>query len=106
MIEVSVALVFVAIIARDCFRTWVKRLDTETFQGKQIELLRERLTKHEADVKAGAENDRSMIKMLAEDWAKKFGQLEAGNTEMRKHIDTQVAGTIAQLPNTGRGFGR
>jgi hypothetical protein len=93
MIELSVALVFVAIIARDCFRFWVKSLEYNVTELR---------TAQQSNADAQAE----LVKKLAEDWARKFRELEAGNEQMRKHIDSQVAGTIAQLPATGRGFGR
>lgn len=106
MIELSLALVAVALIVRDCFRHWVKHVDLKTFQGKQIELLRESITQLQDKQDAQDGEQRAFNKLIAEDWKKKFEALERSINDARKHVDTQLAGNLAQLPATGRGFGR
>jgi hypothetical protein len=48
-----------------------------------------------------------VLKKLAEDWMKKFVQLEADWKKLKEHADSQFAGVIAQVhPGQTRGFGR
>lgn len=106
MIELSLALVVVAALARDGFRAWLKfraarEQSFEAMNDMQRQIVE--LTEH---VQAEKVVHDKAIGLLAQDWRARFTQLEADNKKQREYIDTQVAGTIAQLPNTGRGFGR
>ncbi len=99
MIYIAIAVAFVAVLARDAYRARLKFEAAKVSSNHRLDGLTQAVQQMQ---------DRSdqAIKLLAEDWAKKFRAMEAANEAMRKHIDSQVAGTIAQLPNTGRGFGR
>lgn len=113
MLYLSISMFSIALLGWDVCRRWIKRVDFSTYQGKQIELLKSETERLEEKIKAAqvvetfnTQAQAELVKKLAEDWARKFSKIEAENAAMTKHIDTQVAGTIAQLPNTGRGFGR
>lgn len=106
MIELSLALVVVAVLARDGFRAWLKHRATLEVTASWMADMQAQLNVMSETAKEAAIGRDTTIKLLAEDWRKKFAQLEAENKKQREYIDTQVAGTIAQLPNTGRGFGR
>lgn len=106
MIELSVALVIVAFIARDCFVRRLKSLDLQGYHTRELERVGRELNAVNLRVTELREERDGFVKQLAEDWKRKFSELERGNNELRKHIDSQVAGTIAQLPATGGGFNR
>jgi len=104
MIELGVACVLVALVARDCFLRWLKSQDLQSYHTKLLEDLSRMQNATDLRVTELREERDVFVKNLAEDWKRKFAELETSNNAMRKHIDSQVAGTIAQLPNTGRGF--
>lgn len=106
MIELSIALVFVALIARDCFVRRLKTLESQSYHTRELERLAQAVNASDLRITELREERDLELKKLAEDWKRKFVEIERGNDAMRKHIDSQVAGTIAQLPATGRGFGR
>lgn len=106
MIELSCALVVVALIARDGFVRWLKHQDRAAYHSKRLEELDRKLNATDLRLTEFTEGKDMLVKQLAEDWRKRFAELERGNEAMRKHIDSQVAGTIAQLPATGGGFNR
>lgn len=106
MIELSVALVVVALVARNGFGLWLKHQDLAGYHTRRLEELDRKLNATDLRVAEFCEGKDALLKQLAEDWRRKFSELEQSNAAMRKHIDSQVAGTIAQLPATGRGFGR
>ena len=53
------------------------------------------------------DDNELVLKRLAEDWMKKFVQLENDWRKLKEHADSQFAGAIAQVhPGQTRGFGR
>lgn len=104
MIELSVALVAIALIARDVAVRWVKSHEMQGFHTRQMESIGRELNAANLRITELREERDAFVKSLAEDWKRKFSELEQSNAALRKHIDSQVAGTIAQLPTTGRGF--
>lgn len=95
----AAAMVVLGVLARDGFRAWLKFQAAKQTSFSRIESLETAVTQH-------VERSDLAIKLLAEDWRKKFVQMEQANEALRKHIDGQVAGTFAQLPPTGSGFNR
>jgi hypothetical protein len=95
MIYLSIALCFVAALARDALRAWLKFKEAREISRRELEALALGQSRHE-----------DALKLLAEDFKKKLQQVEAEAKATQRHIEGTVAGTIAQLPNTGKGFGR
>lgn len=43
-------------------------------------------------------------KAMAEDWKRKFNQLEGDWKKLKEHADAQFSGAVAQVASTSRGF--
>jgi hypothetical protein len=92
MIELSVALVFLGLLAWDIARRAVKPAPL-----KRLEQAETNLQEVAADL---GQTDLAM-KGLAEDWRAKFKQLEDAQKEFETKLTTKLGGTIASLPSKG-----
>ena len=102
-VAVFIAIGFSALLAWDCVRMWIneqaaRRVTDERLihQDTRIDLLDQALASLVKERKA-----------MAEDWMKKFVQLERDWQKLKEHADSQYAGARAQLEsNQPRGFHR
>lgn len=102
-VSVFLAIGFTALLAWDCVRMWLaeqaaRRVTDERLkhQDDRIDLLDQSLASLAKERKA-----------MAEDWMKKFVQLERDWQRLKEHADSQYAGARAQLEsNQPRGFHR
>lgn len=102
----AAALVIVAALAHNAFRAWLRQQAHAIVSNARLDEVERRIAETEDSLRGHTLRNDTVIKALAEDFKKKIQQIEHGNEQLRKHIDSQVAGTIAQLPNTGGGFNR
>jgi|SoimicmetaTmtLPB_FD_contig_41_3138904_length_533_multi_1_in_0_out_0_1 hypothetical protein len=83
-------------LAWDFGRRWLEEKAKQRLSDTELARFSARLDMHE-----------QVQKQLAEDWLKKFRQLETDWKKLKEHVDSQTAGTLAQLTSTqSRGFNR
>lgn len=95
-IAYMLAIVTTAMLARDFGRRWLQELAATRASNEVLTavLLRQ-------------DESEKVLKKLAEDWMKKFVQLERDWQKLKEHADSQYAGALAQAqPHQTRGFGR
>jgi hypothetical protein len=95
--SISVAVVICATFAHNFGLRWLdERAATRTSDATN------------AVLSARLDEIEKVNKLLAEDWLKKFRQLEGDWKKLKEHADSQFAGSIAQLTSQqrGGGFGR
>jgi len=89
-----IAIVIASGLAWDAFRRWLIERAATRVTDASLMVLTARLDQQEV-----------VTKKLAEDWRKKFTELEADWKQLKEHANSQYAGALAQLP-TARGFNR
>jgi hypothetical protein len=95
-ISVAWAVILSAALAWDFGRRWLLERSKSRMSDELLLQFSTRLDQHEL-----------VQKQLAEDWLKKFRQLEADWKKLKEHADSQVAGTLAQvMAQQPRGFNR
>lgn len=94
---ISVAIVVVATLAHNFGLRWLDDRARLRVADNTLTALSQRIDELE-----------KVNKLLAEDWMKKFRQLEGDWKKLKEHADSQFAGSIAQLTSQqkGGGFGR
>jgi len=81
-------------------------LTWDAFRRHLIERAATRVTDASLAVLTARLDQQELVtKKLAEDWRKKFTELEADWQKLKQHADSQFAGALAQMP-TARGFNR
>lgn len=104
MMYLSGALVIVAVLGFQGFRLWIRELQDRRANAKAIDFLEKQL-EEEREAREAAVNELSgVVKMLAQDWAKKFGMIDGEWKALEERLNSQFAGVVAQSP--GRGFNR
>lgn len=95
-ISVAWAVILSSALAWDFGRRWLLERSKTRMSDEMLLQFSTRLDEHER-----------IQKQLAEDWMKKFRQLEGDWKKLKEHADSQFAGTIAQLTSQQpRGFNR
>jgi hypothetical protein len=94
--SLSWAVMLTSMLAWDFGRRWLNELATRRASNETLTAV---LTRQDEGEK--------VLKALAEDWRKKFVQLENDWKKLKEHADSQFAGAYAQATSTQtRGFGR
>lgn len=95
-VAIMMAISLSAMLAWDFGRRWLAEQSSMRGTIEQLAQFSARLDEHER-----------VQKQLAEDWLKKFRQLEADWRKLKEHADSQIAGSLAQLTSQQtRGFNR
>jgi len=97
------AIGFSALLAWDCVRMWINEQAARRVSDERIKQQDDRIDLLDQSL-ASLVKER---KAMAEDWLKKFMQLERDWQRLKEHADSQYAGARAQLEsNQPRGFHR
>lgn len=105
MIALSLALGFAAALAFAGFVLWLKHLEKRLATNEDLTILTKHLAEWREVTAARDAQTETVIKMLAEDWHKKFGQLEGDWKALEGRLNTQFSGEMAQS-NSTRGYNR
>lgn len=92
-VSVSIAMIVLGALAHDFGRRW---LEERAASRAALVVLAELERKIEEGVLAR--------KAMAEDWKRKFTQLEADWRKLKEHAESQYSGAVAQVASTSRGF--
>lgn len=104
MIEASIAAVLVALLGHDAFRRWLTSVNSDRISKRELIEHKQHVTTQLALTETKLAERDETIKKLAVDWKAKFVELEAAVKTTKEHVDTQLVGSLAQMPS--RGFGR
>lgn len=95
-VALALSLALTSMLAWDGWRRAIEERASTRIQDNVLQEMTTRLDLQE-----------TVMKKLAEDWRAKFLELEADWKGLKQHVDSQTAGTLAQMTATqSRGFGR
>jgi hypothetical protein len=92
-VSLSIAIIVLGALAHDFGRRWLE--DRAATRAPLVVL---------AELERKIEEGILARKAMAEDWKRKFTQLEADWKKLKEHADAQYSGAIAQITSTSRNW--